>query len=274
MIKSISAWAFAPDRPLDEIFQLAKQHGFEAVEVTLDVDGRLPPDASRQECERVRESAARHNVRIVSTASGLGWTFPMTSSNPQTRARAIELCGHALRATEVLGAGALLVVPGGVGADFLADFERTPYDVAYDNARAALGELEPVARETGVTLAIENVWNKFLLSPLELRDFIDGFNSPHVGSYFDVGNVLLTGYPEQWIRILGERIARVHFKDWKRSVGTAAGFCALGEGDVDYPAVMKALHEVGYNRSVTAEFFNCEDDLKTISEAMDRILAS
>jgi L-ribulose-5-phosphate 3-epimerase len=104
-----------------------------------------------------------------------------------------------------------------------------------------------------VALCIENVWNKFLLSPLEMRDFIDGFDSRMVGAYFDVGNVLLTGYPEQWIRILGERIKRVHVKDFKRSAETAEGFVDLLEGDVDFEVVNKALAEVGYDGYVTAE---------------------
>ncbi|RPJ45010.1 MAG: sugar phosphate isomerase/epimerase, partial [Chloroflexi bacterium] len=105
----------------------------------------------------------------------------------------------------------------------------------------------------GVTICIENVWNKFLLSPLEMKGFIDSFGSPCVGSYFDVGNVLLTGYPDQWIRILGPRIRRVHIKDFKKSVGTAAGFCDLLEGDVDFDAVKKALSGIQYSGYVTAE---------------------
>jgi L-ribulose-5-phosphate 3-epimerase len=98
--------------------------------------------------------------------------------------------------------------------------------------------------------------------------------SPRAGCYFDVGNVLVSGYPEQWIEILAGRVSRVHFKDWKRSVGNIDGFCPLLEGDVDFPAVMSALRTVGYNGAVTSEFFNCEEDLPTISRAMDTILAS
>ncbi len=104
-----------------------------------------------------------------------------------------------------------------------------------------------------VVIAIENVWNKFLLSPLEMRDFIDSFKSNAVGAYFDVGNVLLIGYPEQWIRILGHRIKRVHVKDFKRSVGTVEGFVDLLEGDVDFTAVKEALADIGYDGYLTAE---------------------
>jgi L-ribulose-5-phosphate 3-epimerase len=117
------------------------------------------------------------------------------------------------------------------------------------------------------------VWNMLLLSPLELRDFLDKVGSPRVGSYFDVGNAVASGYPEQWIKILGSRIARVHFKDFKRDVATLDGFCDLLDGDTDYPAVMMALREVGYDGPVTAEFFDSEANLPKISAAMDRILA-
>ena len=101
-------------------------------------------------------------------------------------------------------------------------------------------------------------WNKFLLSPLEMRDFIDSFNSDFVGSYFDVGNVLLTGYPEQWIRILGKRTKRVHIKDFKKSTGTVEGFVDLLEGDVDFDGVKKALADIGYDGYVTAEMLPYE----------------
>jgi hexulose-6-phosphate isomerase len=125
----------------------------------------------------------------------------------------------------------------------------------------------------GVAIGVENVWNKFLLSPLEMRDFLDKIASENVACYFDVGNVVLTGYPEQWIDILGHRIKRVHLKDFKRSVGTLDGFCDLLDGDVDYAAVMAALRRVGYDGPLTAEFFNCEGKLEQLSSAMDRILA-
>lgn len=131
--------------------------------------------------------------------------------------------------------------------------EVISYAVCYKRAFDAVSKLVGNAEKTGVTLCIENVWNKFLLSPLEMRNFIDSFESRRVGSYFDIGNVLLTGYPDQWINILGRRIKRVHVKDFKKSSGTAEGFVDLGEGDVDFAAVKKALKAVKYNGYVTAE---------------------
>jgi hexulose-6-phosphate isomerase len=152
-----------------------------------------------------------------------------------------------------LGTDAYLFVPGAVDVFFLPDAEVVPYDVCYQRASEALRQILPAAEETGVAICIENVWNRFLLSPLEMRDFIDSFGSAMVGAYFDVGNVLLTGYPEHWIRILGERIKRVHVKDFKRSAGTAEGFVNLLEGDVNFETVKEALADVGYDGYVTAE---------------------
>ena len=141
---------------------------------------------------------------------------------------------------------------------FLPEAEVIPYDVCHDRASEALRQILPAAEQAGVALCIENVWNKFLLSPLEMRDFMDSFNSEMVGAYFDVGNVLLTGYPEHWIRILGRRIKRVHIKDFKRSVGTVEGFVDLLEGDVDFQAVQQALSDIGYDGYVTAEMLPFE----------------
>jgi len=166
----------------------------------------------------------------------------------------------------------LLVVPGtlAVSSD---SADHVPYDVAWERMKSAIARVVPVAAQTGVTLGIENVWNKVLLSPLEMRDFIDGFESQTVGDYLDVGNMIIQGYAEDWVRILGSRVSCVHFKDFKRKVGTSDGFCDLLEGDVNYPAVMGALRAVGYDGACIAEFFGMDSQgLDRISSAMDRIL--
>ena len=165
----------------------------------------------------------------------------------------INFTQKALYVTKWLGTNAYLFVPGAVDVFFLPDAEIIPYDVCYERAREAVSQLVQTAEKVGVSVGIENVWNKFLLSPLEMRDFIDSFGSDMIGAYFDVGNVLLTGYPEQWIRILGKRIKRVHIKDFDISIGTVDGFVDLLEGSVDFEAVKKALAEIGYDGYVTAE---------------------
>ena len=273
MMKSISAWAFSPSRTAREVFALAREHGFEGVEVTIDEPGgntchQVTTESSHRECELVREEAHEAGVAIASVASGLGWKHRLTAPTPEARRHAAEIAAASLQRSAWLGTDALLCVPGVVD-------EATPYDAALERARVGMDELRGEALRSGVTLAIENVWNKMLLSPLEMRDLIDvanGADEKPFGVYFDVGNVLQTGYPEQWISILGSRIARVHLKDWKRSVGNINGFCPLLEGDVDFPAVMAALREAKYGGPVTSEFFNCEDDLPAISRAMDKIL--
>lgn len=272
MIKTITAWAFDPARPLPEVFRLARESGFEAIELTVAETGPLSLSSTEDDCRAIAAQVQGAGLAISSVASGLGWSYPMTATDPEIAKKGIEATASSLQIAKWLGVDAILVVPGGVSADFIPGFHGAPYDVAYANALSALKQLAPLAEELQVAIAVENVWNQFLLSPLEFRGFLDSIGSPYVKSYFDVGNVLLTGFPEQWVRILGSRISRVHFKDFKRSVGTIDGFCGLLDGDVDYPAVISALAETGYDGFVTAEYFDCEQDLGRISAAMDKIL--
>ena len=149
------------------------------------------------------------------------------------------------------------------------------YDRAYDYALEAISQLAADAKDAGVAIGVENVWNKFLLSPLEMRDFIDKTGSPYVGAYFDVGNVVFSGYPEHWIRILGKRIRKIHFKDFRRMTAGLTGFVDLLAGDVDFPKVMEALEEAGYDGYCNAEMgAYAHYPLQMIyntSHAMDRI---
>jgi len=138
-------------------------------------------------------------------------------------------------------------VPGIVSAEIA-------YDAAIENALSAMMEMVPVAERIGVTLGIENVWNKFLLSPVEMRDFIDQCESENVGAYIDTGNIVLYGYPEQYLRILGPRVRAVHAKDFRASAGNFDGFVMLMEGDVNWPEVMAALNEIGFDGALTAEY--------------------
>lgn len=263
MIKSINIWAFEEGRTLPEVFRIAKANNFGGVELTVDDNGALTFDSSEADCKRICEQAADAGI-ILTSIVRTGWAYPLISHDAATRRKAIELTTQALHIARWLSVDALLHVPGGVNAEM-------SYDAAYEYSRSALMELKNIAEETGVTIGLENVWNKFLLSPLEFRALLDEIDSPRVGCYFDVGNVVLNGFPEQWIRILGTRIARVHFKDFKREVGTLAGFCPLLDGNVDYAAVMNALREIGYDGPVAAEFENAEADLPQISKTMDEI---
>jgi hexulose-6-phosphate isomerase len=171
----------------------------------------------------------------------------------------------------------VLLIPGAVDVFFDPSAPVVSYDTVYQRASEAVGSLVSRAKAAKVALGIENVWSKFLVDPYALKAFIDQFNSKWVGSYLDVGNCMLTGYPEQWIRILGRRIKRVHLKDFRRSVGTADGFVDLLSGDVNWPDVIKTLEEVGYSGYLTAEMIPLykhypEVLVANTSRAMDAIL--
>jgi L-ribulose-5-phosphate 3-epimerase len=239
--------------PVRDAMKQAKELGFDSIELCIAGRGVLTENTSKNECEEIAAAAHDTGIEISSVASGESWTSSPTSSDPAVREKMVEFTKKALQVSAWLGVDAYLLVPGAVDVFFLDDAEVIPYDVCYDRAREFIGKLLPTAEDTGVSIAVENVWNKFLLSPLEMRDFIDSFGSEMVGSYFDVGNVLLTGYPDQWIKILGSRVKRVHIKDFNLSAGTAEGFVDLLEGDVDFEAVKKALSDIGYNGYVTAE---------------------
>lgn len=169
------------------------------------------------------------------------------------------------------------MIPGCVCADFIDPNRIVDYETAYNRSLEAFLELKEDAEKAEIHIGLENVWNKFLLSPLEMRDFIDKINSPFVGSYLDVGNTVANGYPEHWVKILGNRIKKVHFKDYRREAGGLCGFVDLLAGDVNYPAVTEALASVGYDDWVTAEMipnykYYTEAIIYNTSYAMDKIL--
>ncbi len=257
MLIGASYWMFEDGlegkRPIFEAMQEAKKLGFDSIELCIAGNGVLTDKTTQEECKAIVVEAKRVGIKISSIASGESWGKSPTSNDANVRKAIIEFTKKALQVTKWLGADAYLFVPGAVDVFFLPDAEVIPYDICYKRAVDVVKRLVPTAEKLGVTLAIENVWNKFLLSPLEMRNFIDSFESKRVGAYFDIGNVLLTGYPEQWIKILGKRIKRVHIKDFKKSFGTAEGFVDLLEGDVDFATVKKALAAIGYKGYVTAE---------------------
>jgi len=276
MVKGVSIWALREhkSRSKEELFAEVKAHGFEGIELAVGLEGLVTPESDQETCQQLVAAAQANGIQVCSLASGLGWQFPLSADDPETRKKGIDIMRKALRIGSWLGIDTLLVVPGTLSPIGAPGADHVPYDVCYERMKEGIKQLVPTAEEVGVTLGIENVWNKVLLSPLEMRDFVDSFDSERVGAYFDVGNVIVTGYAEDWIRILGSRIASVHFKDFKREVGTLKGFCDLLDGDVNYPAVMEAFREVGYDGPCVAEFFELDvPGLKKVSEAMDKIFA-
>ncbi len=248
MKRGVNQWLFPDGMPAEDAVCMAKKYRFEAFEFCVGEDGPVRLDVSEQEARVLRAAAEREGLTVHSVGCGLGWQHPLCAGDSARWAEALEVTEQALRVAGWLGASALLVVPGVVDAD-------TPYDQAYDRALEGVKALIPAAERNKVAIAIENVWNKFLLSPLEMRAFIDACDSEYVGAYVDVGNLIAYGYPEQWIRILGSRIRAIHMKDFRASVGTLGGFVMLMEGDVNWPAVMQVLRETGYDGALTAEYW-------------------
>jgi hexulose-6-phosphate isomerase len=205
------------------------------------------------------------------------WTHPLTSPNPTTRETGLEGLRQGLRDAKAYGANSVLLVPGIVD-------KNTSYADAHARSIAEIKKAVPLAESLGVAIAIENVWNRFLLSPLEAAAYVDSFQSPAVKWHFDVGNVVDYGWPDQWIRTLGPRIAKVHVKEYSRKLrdekGPRAGFrTELFTGDSDWPAVMAALDAIGYSGWLISEQYRTPDLsdadwLARLSGQMDKIIAT
>ena len=253
MKKGISIWSFA-EGSLKDKMKLAKDAGFDGIELSLDETGEVSLESTKDELLQVKKYADEIGIEFYSIASGLYWTYNYTSGNEKNREKAIEITKKQLEVASILGCDTILVVPGAVEVAFDPG-EVVEYDVAYERAQSALKELAPYAEKLGVSIGVENVWNRFLLSPLEMARFLDEIGSNYVGSYFDVGNVLFMGYPEHWIKILGSRIKKVHFKDFRRETGNGnlSGFVDLLEGDVNWPEIINSLEKIDYDGWVTAE---------------------
>lgn len=239
--------------PVDR-FRLVRQAGFEGVEV---------PPVSLDEAGKMRAASERAGVRIHSVIYG-GWHAPLSDADPAVVERGRRDVEAALRCAHELGADNILLVPAVVTA-------RTRYGDAYDRSQRQIRALLPLAEQLRVVIAVEEVWNNFLLSPLEFARYIDQFKSPFVQAYFDVGNVVAFGWPEDWIRTLGSRIRKVHLKDFKRDTRR---FVNLRDGDVDWPEVRRAFLEVGFHGYLTCELEGGDlPYLRDVSTRVDRIIA-
>ena len=245
-----------------EKFKAAKAAGFEGVE-----------PMSHLNREEVVKAARETGMVIPSVCGSLHGKYPLSDPDPKVREMGVEALKVTLEDAKAYGADTILLVPGRVN-------DTVSYDDCWNRSVAEINKVLPLAAKLGVTIAIENVWNNFLLSPLEAARYIDQFNSPFVKFYFDCGNVLVIGWPEQWIRILGKRIARIHIKEYSRKIadkqGKWAGFgVALQEGDNNWPAILKALDEIGYQSWATVEQpgGDTPDGLKDLCVRLGNILA-
>lgn len=275
MKKSISYWSFVNKTPV-EAMKIAKDAGYDGIELTLDAVG-ITPETTEDELKEIREEAASIGIELPSVASSLYWEYSFTSDDADERQKAYDTAVSEIKMAKALGADTALLVPGSVAVEFVPERPVVSYDLCWDRALEALKKLKDVAEEHEIAIGVENVWNKFLLSPLELKYFLDEIDSPYVGSYFDVGNVVFSGYPEQWIRILGKHIKKVHFKDYRCNPGGLDCFVDLLSGDVNWPEVMLALKEINYDDWVTAEMIPpythaADQIIYNTALSMDRII--
>ena len=276
MKKGINIWSF-PAGSIKENLLLAKDAGFEGVELALNPEGELSVSSTEREITEIKKVADGIGLSLYSLSSGLCWDYRLSDDDAGMRQKAKDIIKKQIDTAKLLGADTVLVLPGVVNVSFSHPEIKVPYDVVYGRALEGIGELKAYAEAAKINIGLENVWNKFLLSPMEMRDFIDKIDSDYVGSYLDIGNTLYCSYPEDWVRILGKRIKKVHFKDYRMEAGGLYGFVDLLAGDVDYPEVVKALDEIGYEDWVSAEMIPGyknypETIIYNTSNAMDKIL--
>ncbi len=235
-------------------FRLLKDAGFEGVELLS------PNEFDRAEILNARDATG---LEIHGVSGSKHWDEPLSSPDPAVVERGLAAIRTAIADCKAYGGSTVLLVPGVVNA-------RVSHREAYARSQANIRKVLPDAEGAGVKIAIEEVWNKFLLSAPEMARFIDEFATPTVGAYFDVGNVVEYGFPQEWIRDLGPRILKIHVKEY----GKAKRFSyPLGEGEIRWPAVRSALVDVGYKGWITAEVgLGDLDAMKDVVRRMDRIL--
>ena len=244
-----------------EKFQLVKDLGFDGVE--LDSPHQL------NEAE-ILEAKQKTGLEIPGLVNSVHWKKPLSDPDPSVRAACTESMIAALHMCKRYGGSTVLLVPAVVN-------EAVAYDQAWERSTEEIKKMLPTAHETGIKIAIENVWNNFLISPMEAARYIDQFHDPMIGWYFDVGNIVRYGWPDQWVKILGPRILKVDVKEYSRKKQTDEGIwegfkVKLGEGDSDWSKVNQALKEIGYSGWGSAEVPGGDRSrLKEISQRMDRI---
>jgi len=282
MLKSINQWAFPyPERMnLRECLQLAKDAGFDGIELNYDLDNDLSPKSGTKEYTAIRKMADEIGIRISGLCSFLFWPYPLTSNDPAKRAQGIELAGKIAQAAHDLGVDNVLVVPGAVHIPWRTDHEPVPNDVCDRRAKESVAQLVKQAEKLKVSLNIENIFfNGYLMTPMEMNAFVDHFGSEHVKVHFDTGNISMFQHAEHWIPILGQRTKNIHFKEFTKK-GTDYSletFRPLLDGTTNWPAVMESLDQVGYRGYVTFEYFHPyqhypEALIWQISDSLDRIL--
>ena len=227
--------------PVADRFQMARDAGFERIE--------CPTTPDQTAAEAMTNAATKAGIKIHSVMNMDHWKYPLSSADSSVVDRSLEGARTSIRNAHLWGADTVLIVPGVVD-------NKTSYQDAYTRSQESIRKLLPLAESLQVVIAVEEVWNKFLLSPLEFAKYVDSFQSPWLKAYFDVGNVVLYGFPQDWIRALGPRIAKLHIKDFSFRRDPAvksnvAKWTALGEGDIDWNGIYSALADIGFKGTAT-----------------------
>lgn len=260
--KAVKFGMIEEDMTILQKFELLKSLGFDGVEMDS------PSDLDVDEVVAARDTAG---LPIHGVVDSVHWRQTLSDADPAIREAGLDGLKIALNDAHAFGASTVLLVPAVVNRD-------VSYDDAYSRSQTEIRKVLPMANELGVKIAIENVWNRFLLSPLEAARYVDEFESDMIGWYMDVGNIVTFSWPEQWIRILGHRVLKLDIKEYSRAKrdeeGPYAGFrVALGEGDCNWPEVLNALDEIGYEGWATAEIPGGDTErLTEIATRMNRIL--
>lgn len=253
--KSVLISMLPKELPFRERFQLAKEVGF------VGIEAQTVGDAG--EAEEIAEASRAAGIPIHSVMNMDHWRYPLSSADPEVVDRSIAGMETSMRNAVQWGADVVLLVPAVVN-------EETTYEQAWERSQKEIRRLLPLAEELGVIIAVEEVWNRFLLSPPEFARYVDEFNSPWLRAYFDVGNIVMYGIPQHWIRTLGERVVRFHLKDFDTQTRQ---FVPLGEGSINWPAVRTAIDDIGYSGYLTVELPTGDRDyLQGVSDKVTELL--
>ena len=277
MIKGISYLSFKNGLSNNESIESAliqtQSNGFEALELSVSNEGVINTNLSDSECSAIRQKINDSGVFVDSIATGMSWGISPTSDDAGVRKNSIKLHQDAIKVASHLDCKALLFVPGVVKSPISPEIVR--YDRALDRLREAINQMLPIAEDLDVDLCMENVWNGFFYSPIELRDFVDSFESNKLGVYLDIGNLIgYQQYPPHWVELLNSRIKRIQIKDFQENFDWTGSFsfCDIGTGDVPWKETISALKSIQYKSTIIAEMLPWDETiLSRTSAAMDQI---
>lgn len=263
--KGLGYWMIKEELSVLDKFKLVKDLGFDGIEFNSPLD--IP-------IKELLDARDKTGIEIPSTVNKDHWGKPLSDPDAEVRSFIIKSIGQSLEETKKLGGDTLLVVPGVVN-------DKVSYQTAYNNALDSIKKLIPYAEKTGIKIGLENVWNNFILSPIEAKDFLDKINHPLVGWYFDLGNILRYGWPDHWLEVLGDKVFKLHVKEYSTKImnegGVGKGFnVELTKGDVNWAKVMETIKKINYKGEYMTLEVNGGDRtvLQKLSEQLDQIIRS